>query len=399
MSQFQPLRPTKKSAPEAPRSSVLFKAPATHAHAHARVTRALPMEPETTPLATVAQKKPLIRNPSTQGLQWQPHAQHTPLPATFKAPAPLLLPKKLQSNKRYLPVPVSNVSAPVVRNVNTPVVRNMNVPVVRNVDTQAVRNVGGGGWPNNRYVSISFPRRMVSTTIVQGSAIVVQKMPLVIPGTRKRLRDTDEINVDGVHLHPHLRHILVLLAAIGVFLLIMLSLTPLEQENGSLLIGFVQTKGVSQNNLSVLARDGGSDANASSGGTDYGYTTDQYIAMARADAVKYGINPDYYENQIRQESHFDPNAVSWVGAIGIAQFMPDTASAMHFDPHDPVAALDNGAQLMGTLNSTFGGDYAKALAAYNTGPNNVNIAVDSCGASWLYCLDPQTQSYVYIIMG
>src|ERR1700753_4462886 len=99
MSQFQPLRPTKKSAPEAPRSSVLFKAPATHAPAPARVTRALPTEPETTPLATVAQKKPLIRNPSTQGLQWQPQAQHTPLPATFKAP--LLLPKKLPSNKRY----------------------------------------------------------------------------------------------------------------------------------------------------------------------------------------------------------------------------------------------------------------------------------------------------------
>jgi hypothetical protein len=391
MSQFQPLRPTKKSAPEAPHSSVLFKSPATHAPApaHARVTRALPMEPETTPLVTVAQKKPLIRNPSTQGLQWQPQAQHTPLPATFKAP--LLLPKKLPSNKRYLPVPVSNVSAPVVR--------NMNVSVVRNIDTEAVRNVSGGGWPNNRYVSISLPRRIVSTTIVQGSAIVVQKMPLVIPGTRKRLRDTDEINIDGVHLHPHLRHLLVLLAAIGVFLIIMLSLTPLEQENGSLLTGFVQIKGVSQNNLSVMSRDGGSNADVSGNGTDAGYTTDQYIAMARADAVKYGISPDYYQRQIQQESHFDPNAVSWVGAIGIAQFMPDTASAMHFDPHDPVAALDNGAQLMGTLNSTFGGDYAKALAAYNTGPNNVNIAVDSCGASWLYCLDPQTQSYVYIIMG
>jgi hypothetical protein len=231
---------------------------------------------------------------------------------------------------------------------------------------------------------------------VQGSAIVVQKMPLVIPGTRKRSRDTDEINVDGVHLHPHLRHVLVLLAAIGVFLIIMLSLTPLEQENGSLLIGFVQIKGVSQNNLSVLSRDDGSNTNS---GTDAGYTTDQYIAMARADAIKYGISPDYYQRQIQQESHFDPNAVSWVGAVGIAQFMPDTAKAMNFDPHDPVAALDNGAQLMGTLNSTFDGDYAKALAAYNTGPNNVNIAVDSCGASWLYCVDPQTQSYVYIIMG
>ena len=178
----------------------------------------------------------------------------------------------------------------------------------------------------------------------------------------------------------------------------MFSLTPLGQENGSLLTGFIQSKNVAQSNLSMMARDEGSDATGSNG-TDYGYTTDQYIAMARADAVKYNISPDYYQRQIQQESHFDPNAVSWVGAIGIAQFMPDTAAAMHFDPHDPVAALDNGAQLMGTLNSTFSGDYAKALAAYNTGPANVNNAVDSCGASWLYCLDPQTQSYVYIIMG
>lgn len=366
MPQFQPLRSTKNNAPGDRRRSTLFITPT----ARANVTRALPMEPETAPLAIVAQTN-TTGNPSTQGLQWQPQAPYTPLPPAFKS-APRLS-GEVQANMRYLPVPV--------RNVNTQ---------VSNVNTQ--------GRSNNRYVSISFPMNNVSAPIVRGSAVVVQKMPLVIPGTRKRLRDTDAINIADKPLHSRLRHALVILAAIGTFLIIMFSLTPLGQENGSLLTGFIQSKNVAQSNLSVMARNNGLDPNVSNG-TDYGYTTDQYIAMARADAVEYGISPDLYQRQIQQESHFDPNAVSWVGAIGIAQFMPGTAADMHFDPHDPVAALKNGAIMMGNLNSTFNGNYAMALAGYNAGPGAVDVAVNNCGGAWLSCMDPQSQAYVYIIMG
>ena len=121
--------------------------------------------------------------------------------------------------------------------------------------------------------------------------------------------------------------------------------------------------------------------------------------MARADAEEYGISPDLYQRQIQQESHFDPNAVSWVGAVGIAQFMPATAASLGFDPSDPVAALKGGARLMSSLSDSFGGDYAKALAAYNAGSGAVDVAVSNCGASWLSCMDPQAEAYVYIIMG
>jgi hypothetical protein len=283
---------------------------------------------------------------------------------------------------RYLPVPVNNTNVPA-----------------------PVSNMGSQEWSNNRYVSISFPISNNPMSIVPASASTIQKQSrsLVIPGSRNRERATDELSLHGRHLRSHLRHALVIIATLGTFLIIMLSLTPLEQSNGSILTGFIQPKDVSQNNLNIISRNGSvSDTNgsfSSTGGVDYGYTTDQYIAMARADAEEYGISPDLYQRQIQQESHFDPNAVSWVGAVGIAQFMPATAASLGFDPSDPVAALKGGARLMSSLSDSFGGDYAKALAAYNAGSGAVDVAVSNCGASWLSCMDPQAEAYVYIIMG
>lgn len=364
MSQFQPLRSMKHDAPEKRSGRPVFVAPTP------KITRALPMEPETTPLTVVAQtntqRKPLMR-----GSQWQSTARHTPLPRTFHTSP--LAPTETQANMRYLPVPV----------------RNTNMPV-NNTSTQ--------GRSDNRYASISFPISNVPVT--QEGALIVQKQSrrLIIPGSRKRGGTTAELSAHGEHLRSHFRLALVIIATLGTFLIIMLSLTPLGQSNGSLLTGLIQPKSVAESDVNILSINGGSNASGS-GGVTYDYTTDQYIAMARADAVEYGISPDLYQQQIQQESHFDPNAVSWVGAIGIAQFMPATAASLGFDPHNPVAALEGGARLMSSLSNSFDGDYAKALAAYNAGSGAVDIAVNNCGASWLSCMDPQAEAYVYIIMG
>ncbi len=108
-----------------------------------------------------------------------------------------------------------------------------------------------------------------------------------------------------------------------------------------------------------------------------------YVSMAREAASAAGISPDAFQRQIQQESGFNPNAGSPAGAEGIAQFMPGTAASMGVNPYDPSSALPGAARLMAGLAAQFGGDYAKALAAYNAGPGAVQAAVAQGGGNWL----------------
>jgi hypothetical protein len=221
------------------------------------------------------------------------------------------------------------------------------------------------------------------------------KSVLVIPGKRKNAHRTDEPSLYKTsHLPWQLRHGLLMTAMLCIFLFCMVTLTPIGQ---SVQETFLARLVSSQSVLDVAGRQGGSTTSFN-GQTAYASTA-YYRALARADAVKYGISPYYYERQIDQESHFDPTARSAAGAIGIAQFTLATAHDYGFDPTDPVASLDGGARYMRNLNREFGYDYRKALAAYNAGPGAVDVAVASCGAAWLSCMDGQPQAYVYIIMG
>jgi soluble lytic murein transglycosylase-like protein len=122
-----------------------------------------------------------------------------------------------------------------------------------------------------------------------------------------------------------------------------------------------------------------------------------YRDLARQDAVAVGIDPDLFERQINDESGFNPDVVSPAGAIGIAQFMPDTASGMGVNPHDPVSALWGAARLMASYVRRFG-SYDLAAAAYNAGPNATQAALNRCGSTWLTCLPHETQNYVAYIM-
>src|SRR5262252_6269923 len=93
---------------------------------------------------------------------------------------------------------------------------------------------------------------------------------------------------------------------------------------------------------------------------------------ARQVANKYGIDPDIFVRQIQQESGFNPSAKSPAGATGIAQFMPGTAAGVGLDPTDPYASLVAAAKMDAQNLAKYGGDWAKALAAYNAGPGNVD---------------------------
>ncbi len=127
-------------------------------------------------------------------------------------------------------------------------------------------------------------------------------------------------------------------------------------------------------------------------------STTFYMNLARQDAIDADIPPDWFVRQINMESGFNPKALSPAGAEGIAQFMPATAAGLGISPWDPVAALKGAAQLMARYQARYGGDYAKALAAYNAGSGTLQSALARCGASWLHCLPAETQHYIAVIM-
>lgn len=130
-------------------------------------------------------------------------------------------------------------------------------------------------------------------------------------------------------------------------------------------------------------------AGVPTGGTDPG----QYGPMIKAAAERHGIDPQVFENLVRQESGFNPNAGSPAGAQGLCQLMPATAKGLGVsDTHDPAQALEGGAKYLRQQLDKFGGDYTKALAAYNAGPG----AVQRYGGVPPYA---ETQHYVKTILG
>jgi soluble lytic murein transglycosylase-like protein len=125
---------------------------------------------------------------------------------------------------------------------------------------------------------------------------------------------------------------------------------------------------------------------------------DDLHAIARQDAIDNHIDPTLFERQISAESAWNPDAVSRMGAIGIAQIMPSTASGWHVDPHDPVASLSAAAKAMAWYQNHYG-SYEKALACYNAGTDALDRAMAQYGADWKIGLPAETQTYIRRIMG
>jgi soluble lytic murein transglycosylase-like protein len=118
-----------------------------------------------------------------------------------------------------------------------------------------------------------------------------------------------------------------------------------------------------------------------------------YDSLIEDAAQRNGVDPALLKGLIRQESNFDPTAGSPAGAVGLTQLMPATAASLGVsDPTNPAQSIEGGAKYLKAQLDRFGGDPAKALAAYNAGPG----AVTRYGGVPPYA---ETQQYVQKVLG
>jgi len=117
-----------------------------------------------------------------------------------------------------------------------------------------------------------------------------------------------------------------------------------------------------------------------------------YQAKVAELSARFDLSPSLIEALVWQESRWRENAVSPVGARGLAQLMPGTARDLGVDPNDPFANLEGGARYLREQLDRFDGDLEKALAAYNAGPGRV---IRANGVPRIR----ETQLYVAAIMG
>ncbi|MBI5575080.1 MAG: transglycosylase SLT domain-containing protein [Deltaproteobacteria bacterium] len=95
------------------------------------------------------------------------------------------------------------------------------------------------------------------------------------------------------------------------------------------------------------------------------------------DRKRSGMDPLLLHSIVRQESQFQPNALSPAGAIGLMQLMPRTAAEVarkekmkkpkRKDLLKPKLNVTLGAAYLSRLVREYGGDYFRAVAAYNAG--------------------------------
>jgi soluble lytic murein transglycosylase-like protein len=118
----------------------------------------------------------------------------------------------------------------------------------------------------------------------------------------------------------------------------------------------------------------------------------RYAAKIHELAARFDLSPSLLEAVVWQESRWREDAVSPVGARGLAQLMPGTARYLGVNAEDPFQNLEGGARYLREQLDRFDGNLEKALAAYNAGPGRVERAGGIPNIR-------ETQAYVAAIMG
>jgi soluble lytic murein transglycosylase-like protein len=107
---------------------------------------------------------------------------------------------------------------------------------------------------------------------------------------------------------------------------------------------------------------------------------------------KYKVDKNLVMAIIKQESGFNPNAVSHAGAQGLMQLMPGTAKKLGvLNPFDVTQNIEGGVKHLRGLMDRYRGNIVLAIAAYNSGGGSV----DKYGGVPPYA---ETQNYVKRIL-
>lgn len=111
-------------------------------------------------------------------------------------------------------------------------------------------------------------------------------------------------------------------------------------------------------------------------------------------AKEYNVEEELIKAIIKQESSFNPFAVSRAGAEGLMQLMPDTQKSLGVDnPFDILDNIDGGTRYLKRLLDVFGGSRELALAAYNGGIGRMKrLGVDTPGE--IEKMPEETRNYV-----
>jgi soluble lytic murein transglycosylase len=139
-----------------------------------------------------------------------------------------------------------------------------------------------------------------------------------------------------------------------------------------------------------------------------------YPDLVVAQSANFSVDPRLMYGLFRQESLFDPQATSWVGARGLAQIMPETGQGIaqnlgvtefQLDSlYQPVVSVRFGAFYLGRRIQDMNGSLQAALAAYNGGLGNAQRWAGGSSVAdpdlFTELIDfPETENYVKIVYG
>ncbi|HEX6292629.1 MAG TPA: transglycosylase SLT domain-containing protein [Herpetosiphonaceae bacterium] len=137
-----------------------------------------------------------------------------------------------------------------------------------------------------------------------------------------------------------------------------------------------------------------------------------YLRVVQREAQQFGLDPRLLYALIRQESLFNPDATSWVGARGLAQVMPGTAEGIaqnlqvaNFSVdqlYRPAVSIRFGAHYLSHQLRAFDNNPLAAASAYNGGPGNAARWLQNTTDRDLFpeLIDyRETRNYVKIVYG
>jgi soluble lytic murein transglycosylase len=139
-----------------------------------------------------------------------------------------------------------------------------------------------------------------------------------------------------------------------------------------------------------------------------------YPELVRREAAERGLDPRLLYALFRQESLFNPDATSWVGARGLGQVMPETGQGIAQnlgvedfvldDLYRPAVSVRFGAFYLGRRIADMSGSVQGALAAYNGGLGNAQRWAGGSAVAdpdlFTEVIDfPETRGYVRAVYG